>query len=151
MIKELVKELEHNNNVQQPNFKILNTVGGSSIMGVIEKELDDSFLVKLPARLVSLDGVVSAEAYTDVICMRFFKYTLFALAPLFGDFEAHYLRYITSTALKKFPDAVSEEDKAVIEKRLEELSVGDEPFKDINADEAVINGFLMPGNNNVTH
>lgn len=149
-LKEQIEQLKNNNKVQ-PNFTILNTIGGSSIMGIIEEELEDSFLVKLPARLVSEDGVVLAESYTDVCCMRFFKYALFATAPIYGQFEKYYLQYILTEGLSTHPDAVSEEDTLVMGKRLEELTIPEESFKDINSDEAVSNGFLVPGNSNVKH
>jgi hypothetical protein len=76
------------------NVVIFNTVAGISVMGTILEELEDSFIVGLPARLVRQQGVLGCEAYVPAALTRFFKGTILNYVGIEGDFELPYLQYL---------------------------------------------------------
>lgn len=89
MTKKLIEEF------LQTRYVIFNTVAGVSVMAVILEELDDSFIVGLPARLVKERGTISAEPYLlESVVARFYKQTLLNHVPLSDAFEIPYLHYL---------------------------------------------------------
>ena len=85
---------QHVESFLEEKYVIFNTVAGISIMAVILDELEDSFIVGLPARLVRQKGTISAEPYLPELISRFYKYTLLNHVPLSDTFELPYLNYI---------------------------------------------------------
>lgn len=86
--------LGFNNPADKLQLRILNNVAGSSVLSVILIEVEDSFLVAAPSRLVSYQDDLKIESYVPVPYARFFKSTILSVTPLFKEFEYHYIKYL---------------------------------------------------------
>jgi hypothetical protein len=75
-------------------LRIITLVSGSSVMGVILQELEDSFLVGLPSKIYEIGDKRSVEPFLPVPYMRFFKSTILHIIPCYGEFEVYYIRYL---------------------------------------------------------
>lgn len=84
----------------QERYVIFNTVAGISIMAIILEELEDSYIVGLPARLIKQRNVISAEPYFQEVVSRFYKHTLLNHVPLANHFEIPYLQYVVDNGKK---------------------------------------------------
>ncbi len=80
----------------EERYVIFNTVAGVSVMAVILEELEDSFVVGLPARLVKNKNTITAEPYLPKVVARFYKSTLLNHVALTDSdtFELPYLSYV---------------------------------------------------------
>jgi hypothetical protein len=114
-----------------PDLRVINTVLGSSVLGIILKELPDSFLVGLPGKLVRqhvvdgssgefLDESLVVQEFVPPSEIRLFKSTLLSMLPLFDDFEYFYLQYLLTEGIEKCPDMISDTDKEILTRRLED-------------------------------
>jgi hypothetical protein len=82
-------------------YVIFNTVAGISVMSVILEELEDSFIVGLPSRLIRQKaGSITAEPYLPELISRFYKSTLLNHVPISGTFELPYLTYLMDNGEK---------------------------------------------------
>jgi hypothetical protein len=84
----------HQTITKELKLRIINLLSGSSILGIILREQDDSFLVGLPSKLMAYDDLRVVEPYMPVPVIRIFKPTILSLIPVYGEFEIYYIRYI---------------------------------------------------------
>lgn len=104
----------------RPKLVILNTISGSSLMSLILRESDDSYLVALPAKLLSVEetGDVEVDPYLPVPYARFFKTSILFVTPIFGTFEYLYLKYLLTEGIEDYPEALSDDDVKCLLDRL---------------------------------
>ncbi len=109
--------------LERPRLLILNTISGSSLMCVVLDESQDSFLIALPAKLLSNDskGTVEVDPYLPVPYSRFFKNSILFITPLFGTFEYLYIKYLLNDGLNSYPDALTDEEIKCLIDRLNVL------------------------------
>lgn len=115
---ELMGDTIKSNHTQ---IRILNNVAGSSVLGIIMEETEDSFLVAAPSRLVSYNKDSSLdlqiEPYVPVPFARFFKSTLLSVTPAFREFEVAYIDYILKNYDTLFEGIFPPEERENLEKR----------------------------------
>ena len=102
-------------------MRLINIFSGSTIMGIIIGETNDSFLVAFPARLLNEGGVIQVEPYVPVSYTRLFKTAIIAMTPILFEFEYHYIPYVLNCMDTNFPSYVTHDRKEYLEKRLAEL------------------------------
>lgn len=121
-IPTTVYDLVDNNFSKDLKLRIINSVGGISIMVVIIEEIEDSFLVALPSKLMGVEGVnaFTVIPYMPIKFFRAFKSTIVTLIPIFDEFEVHYIRYLLDKGIHIFPEFISPM-KVKLEKRFEQI------------------------------
>jgi hypothetical protein len=89
-----------------PRIFNLNNSNGTTMLGVLMEETDDSFLVGLPSRLIQNDGVYKVEPYLPVKFARFFKNSIVSTMFLFDKFYDTYIEYLQTRGKEIFPELV---------------------------------------------
>lgn len=97
-------DLLNHNLATDLKLRILNTLSGASLMGVVAQETRDSFLVILPSRLLENGIKRVVEPHVPVRFGRFQKSTILSTIPCFGEFEAYYIQYLLTTGMDVFPE-----------------------------------------------
>jgi hypothetical protein len=83
----------------------LNNNAGSTIMGIAITEMEDSFLVGLPCRLLKLpDGNLQIGPYVPTKLIRLFKNSVVSMTVMFGDFLEYYTAFLKNKGLIDFPE-----------------------------------------------
>lgn len=89
-------------------LRIFNTVASSSIIAIVIKETEDSFLVGLPCRLMANGDKRLIEPQMPVRFARFMKPTILYITPCFGEFEIFYIRYLLDQGKEQYPEFINE-------------------------------------------
>lgn len=98
-----------------PRIFNLNNANGTTMLGVLIEETDDSFLVGLPSRLIQAEEGLKVEPYLSVKFARFFKTSIVSVMFLFDKFYDSYIEYLQTRGREIFPELIelmefSEED-----------------------------------------
>lgn len=108
------------------------------LMGILVREIEDSFLVGLPAKFTkdAEKGYLRIEEYLPFPYIRLYKVNLLYTTPLFGMFKTSYSRYLKEIALKSNPEFIDilPED-FLIEHDIEDPYMTDEPIDDSELEE----------------
>lgn len=145
------EDLVDHNNSKDMNMRILNTLSGSSLLCIIMEELDDSFLVALPCKLMAYGETNRVvEPYMPVRFVRFFKPTIMAVIPIFGEFEHFYTKWLLDNGNNLFPTFVGEEAVASLQKRYNEITAQTNELKEslesiAEKEEPAISSIPTPG------
>lgn len=115
-------DLADHNKSTDLNLRILNTLSGSSLLCIIMEELEDSFLVALPCKLMAYGEKKVIEPYMPVRFVRFFKPTLLAAIPCFGEFELFYIKWLLANGNNLFPKFIVEEAVNALQKRYDVIT-----------------------------
>lgn len=113
-------------------MRLFNTLSGTTVMGIVIEETDDSFLVALPSRLLTTDGVFHVEPYLPLPFARFLKYTILNVTPIFLEFELPYIKYILEVKDDLLPSYFPKWKGDLLEERLVEVT---ESYKTVTATE----------------
>lgn len=123
-------DLMDHNESEDLNLRILNTLSGNSLLCVVMEESVDSFLVALPCKLMSYGEKRVIETYLPVKFVRFFKPTLLAAIPMFGEFEQFYIKWLLENGNNLFPDFIEEEAVGLLQKRYDDIINQTQKLKD---------------------
>lgn len=112
--------LDHEN-ASDLKLRIFNTVAGSSILAIVLRETEDSFLVGLPCRLLASKDKKLIEPQMPVRFARFMKPTILYVTPCFGEFEIFYIKYLLGEGKLQYPEVITSEYEERLQERFNEL------------------------------
>lgn len=84
----------------------LNNQAGTSLLGIVLFENDDSFLVGLPSKLLKKDDKYKVELYMPVQSIRLMKSSVSIVSMPFTPFEEHYLEFLDTEGRDLYPEVV---------------------------------------------
>lgn len=93
-----------------PRIFNLNNTNGTTLLGILVEETEDSFLIGLPSRLLDIDGEMKIEPYMPISYARFMKSNVLSVTFLFGVFLEKYVEYLKTTGAEIAPDLVDRID-----------------------------------------
>lgn len=105
-----------------PRIFNLNNATGTTLLGILIEETEDSFLVGLPSRLLDVEGEMKIDPYMPITYARFMKYSVLSVTFLFGIFLEKYVDYLKTTGRELAPDLVGRIDFDEKQEDYEELS-----------------------------
>lgn len=123
-------DLVDHNEAKDLKLRIMNTLSGNSLMCVVMEELDDSFLVALPCKLMAYGDRRVVEPYMSVRFIRLFKPTILAAIPMFGEFEQFYIKWLLENGNNLYPSYVTETAIAELTKRYDQVTNTTRELKD---------------------
>jgi len=81
--------------VPEPRVFILANKNETTLMGILEEEEDDSFLVSTPSRLISHeDGTNEVVPFVPVPYLRLMKFQVLCVAPMMEPFKTEFDLYL---------------------------------------------------------
>lgn len=84
----------------------LNNQSGTTLIGVVMFENEDSFLVALPSKLLKKDDDYKVDLYVPIDMVRLMKSNITLLSHPFSPFEEHYLEFLDTYGREVCPDIV---------------------------------------------
>src|SRR5437870_2152032 len=120
-VETTVDDLVNHNAAGDLRLRIFNTLSGNSILAIVMKETEDSFLVALPSKLMAIQDKRAIEPYMPIRFCRFFKPTIISAIPCFGEFEVFYTQYLLEQGAQQYPEIFTKDYVKRLEKRFEQL------------------------------
>jgi hypothetical protein len=105
-VETVPSDLVDHNQSQDLNIRIMNTLSGSSVICIVMEEMDDSFLVALPCKLVAKGETKVIEPYILQKFVRMFTSTIITAIPCFGEFELFYIEWLLENGNSLYPEYV---------------------------------------------
>ena len=87
-----------------PRIFMLRNEVGTTLLGFVLSETDDSFLVALPSRLIDKEGEKVIEAFINVPFLRLLKSAVSMVIPPFADFKECFDKYLAESGALRYPD-----------------------------------------------
>lgn len=119
------RDLLDSNNAMDLKMRIFNTVSGSSIIGIVVEETEDSFLVVLPAKLMLYGEEPNQqkviEAHVPLPFTRMMKSTIMIIMPIFGEYEFYYTQYIRDLGKKASAGLLNDDYYKRLDVRIENI------------------------------
>jgi len=107
------QDLLDSNSAMDLKMRIFNTVAGSSIIGIVQEETEDSFLVVLPAKLMLYGEEPNQqkviEPHVPLPFTRMMKSTIMIVMPIFGEYEFYYTQYVRDIGEKTIVGLLGED------------------------------------------
>lgn len=92
-----------------PRIIVMNSDEDPTLVGVVMDENQDSFLVRLLSRMVSVDGGdPEIKPYILSHSSRIFKTSVKMLLPLTEPFYGPYIKYLETEGVKHFPNLLDD-------------------------------------------
>ena len=85
-------------------FNLISNAGGSTIVGFVTQETEDSFLVAVAVTLLKIDEKEVAQLYIPAPFFRLMKTSCHTVVPPFGIFKEKYDEYLKEQALSVYPE-----------------------------------------------
>jgi hypothetical protein len=120
-IETEVEDLIDHDHAGDLRLRIFNTLSGSSIIGVVVKEIEDSFLVALPSKLMAVQDKRAIEPYMPIRFCRMHKATILTTIPCFGEFEVFYIQYLLDVGKQQYPELFTKEFEERLVARFKKL------------------------------
>lgn len=121
--------MDHEVPTKDLKLRVLNILSGTSLLGIIMQETEDSFLVGLPCKLMEYENKKAVQPYIPIPFIRVFKTTIIVALPCFGEFEIFYIKWLLDHGKYLYPDLVCPAYEDKLKERLSDLKSTAEELK----------------------
>lgn len=87
-----------------PRIFVLNNESYTNVLGVLLDENEDSFLVGLPATLMTDDATTKVMPFLPIPYFRLMKSSVFCIMYMYGKYTEYYHKYVDEKGKELYPE-----------------------------------------------